>query len=143
MKQYITFVLLFVGILFGFSQNLKSDKYSLYINDIGTSEVNISKGMYMTENKQYFHDGKIEVNDLETNKTTMYQFYFSVWDKKYKEFIVRGLDYKKLSVSYTFEDNDTIKYTDKDGKVIKLKLKDSSSLESAILSSFLIWLENK
>jgi hypothetical protein len=94
----------------------------------------------MTNNLQYFHEGKIEVVDIDTNKTQMVMFYFSVWDDKFKELIIKDMKFDSLSPKFDFEDNNTIKYTSKSGKVVTKKLIDISSFEYAILSGALVWL---
>lgn len=142
MKKLILTACIFLVSLIGFSQKIITDDYELYLNDYQESEVSIAKGMYMTKNKQYFYEGQIEVTDLNTKKTKLYDFYFSTWDKGYKEFVVKDKDFKDISPTYSFVDNQTIKYSDKDGKEIVVKLKDSSNTDNAILSSMLVWLES-
>jgi len=137
----ITLLLMLVSAMV-FSQRLITDNYELYLNDYQESQVNISKGMYMTKNKQYFYEGQIEVTDLNTKKTKLYSFYFSTWDKGYKEFIVKDKDFKDISPSFTYNDNQTIKYTNAKGEEVVAKLKDTSNLDNAILSSMLVWLES-
>lgn len=127
--------------LFSFSQNLKTDKYEVYLNDYIVNEVNISKGMYMTQNMQYFYEGKIEVNYLKNNSTKVVQFFFSVWDNSYKELIIKDMKFNSLSPQFSFTDNNTIEFTDESGKVVTKKIKDSSSYEYAALSGVLAWLE--
>ncbi len=142
MKKLILTAVLFLVSLIGFSQKIITDDYELYLNDYQESEVNIAKGMYMTKNKQYFYEGQIEVTDLNTKKTKLYAFYFSTWDKGYKEFVVKDKDFMNISPTYSFVDNQTIKYTDKNGKEIVVKLKDASNTDNAILSSMLVWLKS-
>jgi len=139
MKKIILIMLLLVSLI-SFGQNLKTDKYEVYLNDYVTNEVNISRGMYMTNNLQYFHEGKIEVVDIDTNKSQMVMFYFSVWDDKFKELIIKNMKFDSLSPKFDFEDNSTIKYTSKSGEVVTEKLIDISSFEYAILSGALVWL---
>ena len=142
MKTYLsTLVILFFTLTIK-SQTIKTDKFELYLNDYQLSEVNIAKGMYMTQNKQFFYEGQVEVNYIDTNKTKMYQFYFSTWDKKYKEFIVKDANFLDISPSFTFIDNNTIKYTNAKGEEITFKLENTTNDEMAILSSMLVWLEN-
>ncbi len=137
----ITLLLLLFSVMV-FSQRLITDNYELYLNDYQESQVNIAKGMYMTKNKQYFYEGQIEVTDLNTKKTKLYSFYFSTWDKGYKEFIVKDKDFKDISPSFTYNDNQTIKYTNANGEEVVVKLKDTSNTDNAILSSMLVWLES-
>jgi hypothetical protein len=127
----------------GFSQNIKKDNLEIYLKDYEESEVNISKGMYMTQNKQYFYEGTLEVVDNDTKTTKKYLFYFSKWDKKFKEFVVKDLEYNYLSPEFEFsEDNQMIKFLNHKGENTSVKLKDNSGFEMAILSSMLVWLEN-
>lgn len=142
MKTKIATLLLLLFSVFGFSQRLLTDNYELYLNDYQESQVSIAKGMYMTKNKQYFYEGQIEVTDLNTKKTKLYSFYFSTWDKGYKEFIVKDKDFNDISPSFTYENNETIKYTNDKGEEIVAKLKDTSNTDNAILSSMLVWLES-
>ncbi len=142
MKNKILF-LLFLTVSIGYSQKIITNDYELYLNDYEESEVHIAKGMYMTKNKQYFYEGQVEVMDLNTKKINLYQFYFSIWDKGWKEFIVKDAKFLNISPAFTFIDNQTLKYVDKDSGEEKLfKLKDGSTMEQAILSSMLVWLEN-
>jgi len=138
----ITLTFLFISLV-GFGQKLVTDDFELYLNDYQESEVNIAKGMYMTKNKQYFYEGQIEVTDLNTKKTKLYDFYFSTWDKGYKEFIVKDKEFNNISPEYSFtEDNKSVKYTNDKGEEITVNLKDTSNTDNAILSSMLVWLES-
>lgn len=143
MKSAVLTVLFLMLSIIGFSQKILTDDYELYLNDYQESEVNIAKGMYMTKNKQYFYEGQIEVTDLNTKKTKLYSFYFSTWDKGFKEFIVKDKDFKSISPDYTYtDDNKSLKYTDTNGEEIMVPLKDTSNTDNAILSSMLVWLES-
>ncbi len=142
MKRIFITVFFFLATIISQSQNLITDTFELYLNDYQISEVNISKGMYMTHNKQYFYEGQVEVTNIDTNKTKMYSFYFSTWDKKFKEFVVKDSKFLDISPSFTFIDNNTIKYTNDKGEEISYSLKDIKNEEMAILSCMLVWLEN-
>lgn len=142
MKSKILLMTFLLISLLGYSQKLITDNYELYLNDYQESEVNIAKGMYMTKNKQYFYEGQVEVTNLNTKKTKLYNFYFSTWDKGYKEFIVKDKDFLNISPDYTFVDNQTLKYTNDKGEEITAKLKDASTFQNAILSSMLVWLKS-
>ncbi len=142
MKSKIFLMAFLLISLLGYSQKLITDNYELYLNDYQESEVNIAKGMYMTKNKQYFYEGQVEVTNLNTKKTKLYNFYFSTWDKGYKEFIVKDKDFLNISPDYTFVDNQTLKYTNDKGEEVTAKLKDASTYENAILSSMLVWLKS-
>lgn len=121
------------------AQSLRTDNYELYLNDYVINEVNVSQGMYMTKDKQYFYEGQVEVIDVETNKSTMHQFYFSTWDKGYKEFIVKDAKFNDLQPTFTFKDNNTVSYIDKESKEQTAVLEDNKNVDYAILSSMLIW----
>ncbi len=142
MKRIFTTVIFLLTIIISQSQNLKSDTFELYLNDYQLSEVNISKGMYMTQNKQYFYEGQVEVTNINTNKTKMYSFYFSTWDTEFKEFIVKDAKFINISPDFTFTNNNTIKYTNNKSEEISYTLKNAKNEEMAILSCMLIWLEN-
>lgn len=142
MKSKILIVLCFFSIFIGIGQNIKTNKFELYLNDYTVSEVSISKGMYMTENTQYFYEGKIEVNYIDSNTTKSYQFYFSLWDKEYKEFIVKDLNFIEVSRKFTFKDNKSIIFKDVNNAETLVDLSNNSNIDYAILSSMLIWLEH-
>ncbi len=126
----------------GYSQNLKTEKYEVYLTSIIANEVNIAKSMYMTERKQYFYEGEVEVNVIATNKTRTYLFYFTSWDEQYKTFTVRDKNYNDLAPEINFEDKKTALIT-KGSEIVKTKLLDNSSIDYSILSSVLVWLENQ
>ncbi len=142
MKNLLFIGLLLLGTISIKAQNIKTDNFEIYLNDYMVSEVNISKGMYMTANKQYFYEGKFEVNNINTNTSTVYQFYFSTWDKVFKEFIVKDLNYKELSPSFSFTDNKIINFTDATGNNVTKELENVTNVDYAMLSSMLVWLEN-
>ncbi len=142
MKNLLLIAILLIGTIFIRAQNIKTDNFEIYLNDYMVSEVNISKGMYMTTNKQYFYEGKFEVNYVDTNTSKVYQFYFSTWDKVYKEFIVKDINYKELSPSFSFTDNKNINYTDTLGNTVTKELENVTNVDYAMLSSMLVWLEN-
>ncbi|MCF6350883.1 MAG: hypothetical protein L3J23_07625 [Flavobacteriaceae bacterium] len=141
MKKIILFITL-LSAFFISAQNIKTDKFEVFLNDYTTSEVNISKGMYMTKNAQYFYEGNIEINYIDSNTSKMVQFYFSIWDKEYKEFVVKDLDYKIISPRFSYADNKKLNYTNASGEVITSALQDNSNIEYTILSSILVWLNS-
>ncbi len=142
MKRIILIITLLIISISSFSQSLKTEKYEIYLNNIIANEVNIAKSMYMTSRKQYFYEGEIEVTEVKTNKTQIYLFYFSSWDDSYKEFSVKDKNFNELAPELNFKDKTTAILI-KDGKEQTFKLKDNSSIDSSILSSMLIWLEQK
>jgi len=142
MKQIILIVTFIIITISGYSQNIKTEKYEVYLTSIIANEVNIAKSMYMTARKQYFYEGEVEVNIIATNKTEVYLFYFTSWDDSYKEFIVKDRNYNELSPELTFNDKVTAIIL-KDGKEEKYKLIDNSDVDYSILSSILVWLEHK
>lgn len=142
MKQIILIVAFIIITISGYSQNIKTEKYEIYLTSIIANEVNIAKSMYMTSKKQYFYEGEVEVNIVATNKTEIYLFYFTSWDDSYKEFTVKDRNYNELSPELTFNDKETAIIL-KDGKEERYKLKDNSNVDYSILSSVLVWLEHK
>lgn len=142
MKIKLLFIALFISVL-GYSQNIKKDNFEIYLKDYEESEVSIAKGMYMTKNKQYFYEGSLEVIDNKAKTTDVYFFYFSKWDKKFKEFIVKDIKNNELSPEFIFsEDNKTISFTNADDKNLSFELYSHENFEMAILSSMLVWVEN-
>ncbi len=124
-----------------FAQNIKTDKYELYLTYIEVNELEVAKSMDMTPSLQYFYEGNIEVFNIKTGKTTKHFFYFSVWDKTYKEFLVKDKEYRILSPEISFNENATAILV-KDNKVVEFALKNTSNIDMAILSNMLIWLNN-
>ncbi len=141
MKKRILLTALLFTITLSFSQRLVNDKYELFLLNIEENEVNIAKGMYMTDNKQYYYEGNIEVSSLENGKITKYAFFFSSWDDKYKEFSIRDTNSNFMNPVLIFDDKITAII--KGDKTKTFKLKNNSSIENSILSSMLIWLDNR
>ena len=142
MKKGLIFLLLVISSQLIIAQNIKTDDFEVYLNDYNVSEINISKGMYMTQNMQYFYEGVIEVVDINVNKSNSYRFFFSKWDEKFKEFLVKDNNYKGISPDFTYTYNSTIKYIDNTNKEVSVKLSDTRSVDYSILSSMLVWLES-
>ena len=126
--------------LFMFSQNMKTEKYELYLLKLEENELNISKEMYMTQNKQCYHEGIIEVLYMDSGDTKEFAFFFSSWDDKYKEFLIRDSNNNTVEPEILFKDKETAYIKNSD---IETKLKDNSSIESSILSSMIVWLNNQ
>jgi hypothetical protein len=138
--------LLFLALIFSFlsySQTLKTEDFNMYLSEYVTSEVNIARGMYMTNNTQYFYEGSVEVIQSGTDISKTYNFFFSSWDKKYIEYAVRDKNFLNISPNYIFTDNNTLSFTDDSGASVKKTLKNSSNVENTILSAMLVWLESK
>lgn len=142
MKKDLSTLVFLLMVFIGFSQTLRNDKYELYLINFQENEVNIAKGMYMTDNKQYYYEGTIEVTFMNNGKTSNFNFFFSAWDDKYKEFVIKDANFNILKPKIFFN-NKEIAYVIVNEKEKETKLKDNSSLENAILSSMVVWLDNR
>lgn len=142
MKQLNLIIIFFIIAVSSYSQSLKTKKHEVYLTSIIANEVNIAKSMYMTSRKQYFYEGEVEVNIIETNKTMTYLFYFTSWDDQYKTFNVRDKNYEDLAPEINFNDKETAQII-KGSEIIKVKLLDNSNIDYSVLSSVLVWLENQ
>ena len=141
MKKNITLLVFLLFSLFIFSQNMRTEKYELYLLKLEENEVNISKGMYMTQKKQYYYEGVIEVLYLDSGETKEYAFFFSLWDDKYIEFLIKDSNNNSIGQRVYFEDKE-IAYVKKNTENISIKLKDNSNIDNSILSSMIVWLDN-
>jgi len=130
--------LLFSSLLF--SQNIRTKKYELYLLNLNENEVNISKGMYMTNKKQYYYEGTIEVLYMDNGDTKEFAFFFSSWDDKFKEFLIKDSNNNTITPEIFFKDKETAFVKNSNTQT---KLKDNSSIENSILSSMIVWLDNK
>jgi len=142
MKKKITLLVFLLFSLFIFSQNMKTEKYELYLLKLEEYEVNISKGMYMTQKKQYYYEGVVEVLYMDSGDTKEFAFFLSSWDDKYIEFLIRDSNNNNIGQRVYFEDKE-IAHVKKNTENISIKLKDSSSIENSILSSMIVWLDNQ
>ncbi len=139
MKKVVTLLVLLVGLM-SYSQILKTDKYEIYLINYSLNEVNIAKGMYLTKNIQYFHEGTLEVNYLDTGSTKSMHFFFSIWDKKYKRFLVKDLSDNIIQPEFIFESNQKIEYKNKSGDEKSIEIEAFDNIENVILNNMLAWL---
>ena len=140
-KIYLLFALLFISTL-SFSQILRNDKYEMYLLNFQENEVNIAKGMYMTNKPQYYYEGTIEVTFMDTGNTKKYNFFFTSWDESFKEFQVKDAKFKILEPTINFEGKTKAIIKKEDNKET-IDLEDTSSLDNSILSTMSIWLDNQ
>jgi len=119
-----------------------TDKYEIYLLNIEESSINISKEMKMTSAKQYYYDGTIEVVYMNSGDSKKFNFFFSSWDDKYKEFTVKDTDLNIIKPQIFFKDKETaiIKKLNEDALT---KLRDNSNIDNSILSSMIVWLDNQ
>ncbi len=125
--------------VFIFSQKMRTDNYELYLLSIEENVVKISKGMYMTDKDQYYYEGSIDVTCTNTGEEKKYTFFFSTWDNKYKEFLIKDSNRNIVNPKISFKDKTTA-YLNNSKNV---KLKNNSSIYNSILSSMIIWLDNQ
>ena len=125
--------------VFIFSQKMRTDNYELYLLSIEENVVKISKGMYMTDRDQYYYEGSIDVICTNTGEEKKYTFFFSTWDNKYKEFLIKDSNRNIVNPKISFKDKTTA-YLNNSKNV---KLKNNSSIYNSILSSMIIWLDNQ
>ena len=140
-KKTILFAFLFFGI-WGFSQSLINDKFELYLIAYDENTLSIDKGMQMTSKVQTYYNGTIEVVSTDTGKTKNFDFFFSIWDNKFKEFLIKDKSYNDIAPKLSFENNKSVFVTDSLKTEVTL-LKDSSKIENVMLSSMIVWLENQ
>ncbi len=125
-----------------YSQRLKNNNYELFLIEFNENEVDIAKGMYMTDNKQYYYEGIIEVTFMNNGETSEFNFFFSSWDDKFKDFVIKDSNFNIIKPRISFKDKE-IAHVKKDNKEIEVKLLNNSNLENAILSSMIVWLDNR
>jgi len=142
MKNKILVVVFLLVSIIGISQTLRNNRYELYLIKFEENEVNIAKGMYMTDKSQSYYEGVIEVTSMETGDTKNYTFFFSAWDDKYKEFLIKDKDFNIIKPKISFKDK-TIAFYKKGDEEKSVKLEDNSNLENSILSSMVVWLDNQ
>lgn len=140
MKKYVLFFLVFVSLTI-FSQRVVNKDYELFLLDIEESELNISEGMYLSKNNQFYYQGHIEVMYLTDGSIVNYYFSFTTWDKQYKEFLVKDKDLQSFGPKITFKDKE-FALIKKEGETLSTPLFDNSNLENSILSSMIVWLDN-
>ena len=141
MKKTVFFLLILLLPFICSSQILRNDKYEIYLINIEENQVNIAKGMYMTDRFQFYYEGTIEVISMRDGKSVKYDFFFSTWDDAYKEFLIKDKDRNDILPKIFFKDkkNALIKIVD---EIKSTELVDNSDLNSSILSSMVVWLEN-
>ena len=79
---------------------------------------------------------------MDTGEEKKYSFFFSTWNDKYKEFIIKDSNSKIVKPKISFNDKTTACLTGVDGE-ISTELKDNSNIDNSILSSMIIWLDNQ
>jgi len=142
MKNKILVLLFLLVSIIGISQTLRNDRYELYLLKFEENEVNIAKGMYMTDKPQSYYEGVIEVTSMKTGETTNYTFFFSAWDDKYKEFLIKDKDFNIIKPKINFKDKE-IALLKNENEEKSVKLEDNTNLENSILSAMVVWLDNK
>ncbi len=141
MKNYlILLTFLFVGTI-AFSQTLRNEKYEMYLVKFEENEVNIAKGMYMTDKNQSYYEGEVEVTLMANGETKNYNFFFSTWDDNYKEFLIKDDKHNIIGNRIAFIDKETA-YLLSDVEKTPITLENTNKLESSILSAMVVWLDN-
>jgi len=141
LKKQVIFSVAILFSIITFSQKLQNDKYKLYLTNIIENETTFDKTIKISSNSQYYYEGEIEVRYLTTGDKRTFNFYFSAWDNKYKEFLVKDDKYNIVTPKIFFKSKD-IAYIIKEGLNIPTKLLDNSLVENTILSSMIIWLND-
>ncbi len=141
-KYPLIFIFLIMSTCRCTSQILRNDKYEMYLIYLEENEVSIAKGIYMTDRSQYYYEGIIDVISLENGESKKYNYFFSTWDDTYKEFLVKDANNESILPKIFFKDkiNALIK---KGENIITTKLEDTRAIEYAILSSMVVWMDNK
>jgi len=142
MKKSILFLIFFTFIVNSYSQRLKNDKYELFLIEFNENEVDIAKGMYMTDNKQYYYEGIIEVTFMSNGNISEFNFFFSSWDDKFKDFVIKDANFNVMKPKICFNDKE-IAHVKQNEQDTETKLLNNSSLENSILSSMIVWLDNQ
>ncbi len=142
MKNKLLILIFLLVSIIGISQTLRNDRYELYLIKFEENEVNIAKGMYMTDKPQSYYEGVIEATSMKTGETKNYTFFFSAWDDKFKEFLIKDKDFNIIKPEIYFNDKEIalVKIGDEEKAT---KLEDISNLENSILSSMVVWLDNQ
>ena len=141
-KKSILLLLLFLTISISYCQTMMNKDYELFLLKIDESQLNFEKGMRITNKIQTYFNGRIEVTSIDTGNIEEYHYYFSIWDDSYKEFIIKDKNKGELLPKLFFKDKKTALLV-AGSDIVKTDLKNNTSIEKSILSSMLIWLENK
>lgn len=142
MKRIIILGLLLLFSFYSFSQSLTNAKHELYLINYEENTLNIEKNMNMTSKDQTYYTGTIEAISTDTGQSVKYNFFFSTWDTKFKEFIIKDKNHQIIEPQLSYPDNNNAQFVAQDKKTTAL-LKDTSTVEYAILSSMFIWLDNQ
>lgn len=142
MKRILLLVLILLCTLFVSAQKMRTENYELYLLNLEENVLKISKDMNMTDKDQSYYEGTIQVIYMDTGEEKKYSFFFSTWNDKYKEFIIKDSNSKIVKPKISFNDKTTACLTGVDGE-ISTELKDNSNIDNSILSSMIIWLDNQ
>lgn len=142
MKKKLLLLTFTLSTIFIFSQRMSTDNYELFLINLEENVVSISEGLHMTKNKQSFYEGSIEVLNLEDGAEKTYTFFFSTWDDKFKEFIIKDSERNNITPIITFKDKKTA-IIEKEDKKKYVDLFNNATIENSILSSMVVWLDNQ
>lgn len=142
MKRILLLVLILLCTLFVSAQKMRTENYELYLLNLEENVLKTSNDMNMTDKYQSYYEGTIQVIYMDTGEEKKYSFFFSTWNDKYKEFIIKDSSYKIVKPKISFNDKTTACLTGVDGE-ISTELKDNSNIDNSILSSMIIWLDNQ
>ena len=142
MKRILLLVLILLCTLFVSAQKMRTENYELYLLNLEENVLKISNDMNMTDKDQSYYEGTIQVIYMDTGEEKKYSFFFSTWNDKYKEFIIKDSNSKIVKPKISFNDKTTACLTGVDGE-ISTELKDNSNIDNSILSSMIIWLDNQ
>ena len=123
------------------SQTLHTDRHYIALTSIIETSVNIAESYKMSTEVQYFYEGTIRVESLETGVETNYMFYFSMWDKLYKRFSVYDMNMNRLVPELSFDGN--IAMFESSIGIQEIQLDKTRTVYDTILSSMTIFLLDK
>ena len=137
LKQTITIVLLFIGII-SYSQRLQNEKYELILTELNEYQTNFDQKLKMSQTHQSYYEGTITVTNKKNGNDMDYIFFFSVWNKQCKSFLVKDKQANIIEPKVFFKDKTAfIK------KGASINLKGTLQVEKYILSCMLFWLDQR
>jgi len=139
LKNNIIIYTIMLSSFVSFSQKIQNNDYKLYLSNLIENETSFENKMNLSNKSQFYYEGKIKVMSRKNGNIKIYNFFFSTWDDKYKEFIVKDEINNVITPKIFFKSKE-IAYTIKKEKTKLTKLQDNSIIDNVILSSMLVWL---
>jgi len=141
LKQTITIVLLLIGII-SYSQRLQNEKYELILTELNEYQTNFDQKLKMSQTHQSYYEGVISVTNKKNGNDKDYKFFFSVWNKKCKSFLVKDIQANIIEPKVFFNGK-TAFIKNENGSKASIDLKGTLQVEKYILSCMLFWLNQK